>query len=333
MSTRTDFPALLRILPNLNEIKLSGMDWKSLSQRFVDSIASHSFRSIVLMHTHFTDSNAFYSFLSHSPGLRQISCFMTTIDSNDQLLFSANFDTSRRPHITELSLRKMRQIPEIVLSPTLSPLYLDRLHILGVLLEEDHFDLARRFIDLTMQSLEVLHVSQFEKPPADRSEYFPIQHLKDITIEIMDYHLGRMILSTDLSIFEWWIGHFESYPAMQCSSVHFLIHVSTYNAHAEADYSAWKELDIALSRTCVRSLVVDVVISQASGIDEPSNKVSVQLAIERDLPVLMGRKVARVQIDMYDEAKIIWLTKDRWNYVLSNANYTFIRIFLRLAFL
>ncbi len=166
MSTRMDFPALLRILSNLNQIKLSGMDWKSLSPKFIDSLATHSFRSITLMHTHFTDSNAFYSFLSRSPDLRQISCFMTTIDNNDRPPFSANFDASCRPHITGLSLRKMRQIPEMVLSPTLSPLNLDRLRVLDVLLEEDHhFDLARRFIDLTTHSLEVLRVSQFDTPP------------------------------------------------------------------------------------------------------------------------------------------------------------------------
>lgn len=166
MSTRMDFPALLHILSNLNQIKLSGMDWTSLSPKFIDSLATHSFRSITLMHTHFTDSNAFYSFLSRSPNLRQISCFMTTIDNNDRPPFSANFDASCRPHINGLSLRKMRQIPEMVLSPTLSPLNLDRLRVLDVLLEEDHhFDLARCFIDSTTHSLEVLRVSQFDTPP------------------------------------------------------------------------------------------------------------------------------------------------------------------------
>ncbi|PBK79971.1 hypothetical protein ARMGADRAFT_94877 [Armillaria gallica] len=305
MSTRMDFPALLRILSNLNQIKLSGMDWTSLSPKFIDSLATHSFRSITLMHTHFTDSNAFYSFLSRSPNLRQISCFMTTIDNNDRPPFSANFDASCRPHINGLSLRKMRQIPEMVLSPTLSPLNLDRLRVLDVLLEEDHhFDLARRFIDSTTHSLEVLRVSQFDTPPEDRSECFPIQHLKSITVEMMDYHLGRITLPTELSIFQWWIRHFESYPDVQCSCVNFLVHTSTYNVRAEADYTAWRDLDAVLSRCSVSSLVIDVSVSKASVVEEPSNPISVQLAIERNLPILMSRKVAHVQIsDTCDDSR------------------------------
>ncbi|KAK0216480.1 hypothetical protein EDD85DRAFT_438651 [Armillaria nabsnona] len=249
------------------------------------------------MNTHFTDSNAFYSFISHSPDLRQISCFMTTIDSNDRPPFSANFDASRRPHIAGLSLRKMRQIPEMVLSPTLSPLNLDRLHVLDVLLEEDHhFDLARRFIDLTTHSLEVLRVSQFDTPPEDRSECFPIQHLKSLTVEMMDYHLGRITLPTELNIFQWWIRHFESFSDMQFSCVHFLVHTSTYNVRAEADYTAWRDLDSVLSRRSVSSLVIDISVSKASVVEEPSNPISVELAIERNLPILMTRQVAHVRI-------------------------------------
>ncbi|KAK0184749.1 hypothetical protein F5146DRAFT_220446 [Armillaria mellea] len=191
----------------------------------------------------------------------------------------------------------MRQIPEMVLSPTLSPLNLDRLRVLDLLLEEDHhFDQARRFIDLTTHSLEVLRVSQFDIPPEDRSECFPIQHLNSITVEMMDYHFGRITLPTELSIFQWWIRHFESYLDMQCSCVHFVVITPTYNIRAEADYTAWRDRDAVLSQCSVSSLTIDVSASEGSVVEELLNPISVQLAIEQNLPILMSRKVAHVQI-------------------------------------
>ncbi|PBK61413.1 hypothetical protein ARMSODRAFT_665078 [Armillaria solidipes] len=294
-------PSLFHVLHNVNTITLFGMEWKSLHPAFVNSLTSRSFLSITLMHTHFPDSQAFCSFLSHSPNLRQFSCLMTTIDSSDRPPFSANFDASCRPHITDMSFRKMRQIPEMVLSPTLSPLNLDRLRVLDVFLHEDlQFDLARRFMDLTTQSLKVLRVSQFRRPPTDRSEYLPIQRLRSITIEMDDYHLrGRIILPIELSIFNWWIGHFESYPTMHCCCVHLLVRIFSYEVEASADYTAWKKLDIALSRTSIRSLVVDLFISKIVRIVSPETS-PIKLVIEENLPILMGRKIAHVQVGAYN---------------------------------
>ncbi|KAK0471028.1 hypothetical protein IW261DRAFT_1514151, partial [Armillaria novae-zelandiae] len=74
----------------------------------------------IVMHPHFTDSIAFYSFLYHSANLRQMSYFVTPTIKNDRPALSANFDASCRPHITGLSLRKIKRIAEMVLSPTLS---------------------------------------------------------------------------------------------------------------------------------------------------------------------------------------------------------------------
>ncbi|KAK0200632.1 hypothetical protein DFS33DRAFT_1363108 [Desarmillaria ectypa] len=291
----TDVPSLIDVLHNVNTITLCGMRWESLSQRFIDSLASRSFLSITLMHTHFTDSNAFYSFLSHSPDLRQISCLMTTIDNKEHLPFGAAFATTRRSHITGLCLHKLNHISEMILSPTLSPLKLDKLYVLDVILVGDQFDRARRLLELTTQSLKVLQVSQFEAPPIDRSEYLPIQQLRSITIEIKDYHLGNTILSTPLVIFNWWIGHFQNYPAMQCSHVHFLVQVSTYTVNASADYTAWKKLDIALSRTSIRSLVVDLFINKTARKAISEYYYPLKLAIEENLPILMSRKIALVQ--------------------------------------
>ncbi|KAK0437673.1 hypothetical protein EV421DRAFT_1006860 [Armillaria borealis] len=301
LATSWGLPSLFHVLHNVNTITLFGMEWKSLHPAFVNSLTSRSFLSITLMHTHFPDSQAFYSFLSHSPNLRQFSCLMTTIDSSDRPPFSANFDVSCRPHITDMSYRKMRQIPEMVLSPILSPLNLDRLRVLDVFLHEDlQFDLARRFMDLTTQSLEVLRVSQFRRPPTDRPEYLPIQRLRSITIEMDDYHLrGRIILPIELSIFNWWIGHFENYPTMHCCCVHLLVRIFSYEVEVSADYTAWKKLDIALSRTSICSLVVDLFICKAVRI-VPSEPPPIKLAIEGNLPILMGRKIARVQVGAYN---------------------------------
>ncbi|KAK0437674.1 hypothetical protein EV421DRAFT_1006743 [Armillaria borealis] len=180
-STLTDLPSLIDVLHNVNKIKLIGMRWKSLSRKFIDSLASRSFTSITLIRVHFTDSNAFYSFLSHSPNLREFSCLMTVIDSNDCPPFSASFDISHRPHITGLCLHKTNQIAEMILSPSLSPMSLDRLRVLDVLLEQDyHFNLAQRFTDLTTQSLEALHVSLLNRPP-------PVRVFAHSTLEVYHY--------------------------------------------------------------------------------------------------------------------------------------------------
>ncbi|KAK0216479.1 hypothetical protein EDD85DRAFT_438622 [Armillaria nabsnona] len=299
LSTSWGLPSLFHVLPNANTITLSGMWWRSLHPAFVDSLTSRSFLSITLMHTHFPDSQAFYSFLSHSPDLRRFSCLMTTIDSSDRPPFSANFDASCRPHITNMCFRKMTQIPEMVLSPALSPLNLNGLRVLDVFLEEDRdFDRARRFMNLTTESLEVLRVLQFRRPPTDQSEYLPIQRLRSITIEMDDYHLSSITLSTKLNIFQWWIGHFETFPDLQCSSVHFLVRVSSYEVAASADYTAWKKLDVALSRTSIRSLVVDLFIRKMVRIvpSEPP----IKLVMEENLPILMSRKIARVQVCAYN---------------------------------
>lgn len=134
----------------------------------------------------------------------------------------------------------------------------------------------------------------------------------------MDYHLGRITLPTELSIFQWWIRHFESYPDVQCSCVNFLVHTSTYNVRAEADYTAWRDLDAVLSQCSVSSLVIDVSVSKASVVEEPSNPISVQLAIERNLPILMSRKVGHVQIsDTCDGMRAVYycwlaLTDSSW---------------------
>ncbi|PBK79969.1 hypothetical protein ARMGADRAFT_95013 [Armillaria gallica] len=184
-STLTDLPSLIDALHNVNKIKLIGMRWKSLSRKFIDSLASRSFISVTLIRVHFTDSNAFYSFLSHSPNLREISCLVTVIDSNDRPPFSASFDSSYRPHIIGLCLHKTNQIAEMILSPSFSPMSLDRLRVLDVLLEQDHhFNLARCLMELTTQSLEALHVSLFSRPSPDRSEYLPIQRS---TFEVYRY--------------------------------------------------------------------------------------------------------------------------------------------------
>ncbi|SJL14777.1 uncharacterized protein ARMOST_18245 [Armillaria ostoyae] len=319
LATSWGLPSLFHVLHNVNTITLSGMEWKFLHPAFVNSLTSRSFLSITLMHTHFPDSQAFYSFLSYSPNLRRFSCLMTTIDSSDRPPFSANFNASCRPHITDMSFRKMRQIPEMVLSPTLSPLNLDRLRVLDVFVHEDlQFDPARRFMDLTTQSLEVLRVSQFRSPPTrikyslsqgspcgndistGRSEYLPIQRLRSITIEMDDYHRrGPIILPIELSIFNWWIGHFESYPTMHCCCVHLLVRIFSYEVEASADYTAWKKLDIALSRTSIRSLVVDLFISKAVRI-VPSEPPPIKLVVEGNLPILIGRKIARVQVGAYN---------------------------------
>ncbi len=154
-STLTDLPSLIDILHNVNKIKLIGKRWKSFSRKFIDSLASRSFISITVIRVHFTNSNAFYSFLSHSHNLREFSCLMTVIDSPP---FSASFDISYRPHITELCLHKTNQIAEMILSPSLSPMSLDRLRVLDVLLEQDHdFDLARRFMNLTVTQPSTSH--------------------------------------------------------------------------------------------------------------------------------------------------------------------------------
>ncbi len=321
IATSWGLPSLLHVLPNANTITLSGMWWRSLHPAFVDSLTLRSFLSITLMHTHFPDSQAFYSFLSHSPNLRQFSCLMTTIDDTDRPPFSANFDASCRPHITDMCFRKMTQIPEMVLSPALSPLNLNRLRVLDVFLEEDReFDRARRFMDLTTRSLEVLRVLQFRGPPTgikyslfpgspcgndmstEQSEYLPIQRLRSITIEMDEYHFrGGIIFPIELSIFNWWIGHFETFPDLQCSSVHFLVRVTSYEVEASADYTAWKKLDIALSRTSIRSLVVDLFIRKVASIvpSEPP----IKLVIEENLPILMSRKIARVQVGVYNNGK------------------------------
>ncbi|KAG7443716.1 uncharacterized protein BT62DRAFT_1008774 [Guyanagaster necrorhizus] len=240
MSTRTDFPVLLRTLANLNEIKLSGMNWKSLFQKFIDALLTRCFQSITLMHTHFTDSNAFYSLLSHSPSLGQISCCITTIDNISH----------RSPDC---------------LCPARSG---------------HRFDLARRFMDLITHSLQVLHVSPFNMPPENWS-FLPIQHLKSITIEMLHYHLGFIILTTELSIFDWWIRHFESYPALQCSLVHFLVHVST-------------------SSTSIRSLLVELLVSNAIE-NVTLGHAQIKLVTEENLPNLMSRKIARVQVGSYND--------------------------------
>ncbi|KAK0454235.1 uncharacterized protein EV420DRAFT_1645129 [Desarmillaria tabescens] len=132
ISTLTGLPSLVDALHNVNTIMLCGMNWKSISQRFIDSLALRSFISITLMHTHFPDSNTFYSFLSHSSNLCQFSCFMTTVDSSDR----PPFHTSHRPHIIELSLQKMSQIPAMLLSHALSPVNLQSLRILDVFLDD-----------------------------------------------------------------------------------------------------------------------------------------------------------------------------------------------------
>ncbi|KAK0454232.1 uncharacterized protein EV420DRAFT_1765798 [Desarmillaria tabescens] len=289
ISTLTEFPFLIGVLPNVNKIKLCGMDWKSLSQRFIDSLASRSFVSITLMHTHFPDSNAFYSFLSHLPNLRQFSCFKTTIDDNDRPPFSANFDASHRPRITELSLRKMNQIPAMILSPALSPVNLQSLRILDVFLDEiGQFDQARRFMGLTAQSLEVLRVSQLITPPPDQSQHLPIECLKSIIIEIKDCRLD---------VFNWWIEHFERYPAMQCSCVHLFVCVTTNQVKKLADYTGWKRLDIALSRTSIRSLVVTLLVTSAK--TRASKHSPMKSVIRENLPILMSHQIARVQVGLY----------------------------------
>ncbi|PBK61414.1 hypothetical protein ARMSODRAFT_665003 [Armillaria solidipes] len=297
-STLTDLPSIIDVLHNVNKIKLIGMRWISLSRNFIDSLASRSFISITLVCVHFTDSNAFYSFLSHSPNLREFSRLMTVIDNNNCPPFSASFDISHRPHITGLCLHKTNQIAEIILSPSLSPMILDRLHVLDVLLEQDHhFDLAGPFIDLATQSLEALHISQFNRPPPDRLEYLPIQRLRSITIEMMDDHPSR--LPIQLGIFDWWIGHFETFSDLQCSSVHFLVRVPSYEVEASADYTAWKKLDISLSRSSVRSLVVDPFISKIIR-NVPSETSPIKVVIEENLPILIGCKIAHVQVGTYN---------------------------------
>ncbi|SJL14778.1 uncharacterized protein ARMOST_18246 [Armillaria ostoyae] len=154
----------------------------------------------------------------------------------------------------------------------------DRLHVLDVLLEQDHhFDLAGPFIDLATQSLEALHISQFNRPPPDRSEYLPIQRLRSITIEMMDDHPSR--LPIQLGIFDWWIGHFETFPDPQCSSVHFLVRVPSYEVEASADYTAWKN-------KMIRKV--------------PSETSPIKVVIEENLPILMGRKIAHVQVGAYN---------------------------------
>ncbi|PBK79968.1 hypothetical protein ARMGADRAFT_94909 [Armillaria gallica] len=192
IATSSGLPSLFHVLHNANTITLSGMSWRSLHPAFVDSLTSRSFLSITLMHTHFPDSQAFYSFLSHSPNLRQFSCLMTTIDSIERPPFRANFDASCRPHITDMTFRKMTQIPEMVLSPTLSPLNLNRLRVLDVFLEEDReFDRARRFMDLTTESLEVLRVLQFRRPPTVRvftHSTFEVYHYRDGRISPPRWH-------------------------------------------------------------------------------------------------------------------------------------------------
>lgn len=112
----------------------------------------------------------------------------------------------------------------------------------------------------------------------------------------MDYHLGPITLPTELSIFQWWIRHFESYPGMECACVHFVVSTPTYNIRAEADYTAWRDLDAVLSQCSVGSLTIDVSASEAWVGEELLNPLSVQLAIEKNLPILMSRKVAHVRI-------------------------------------
>ncbi|KAK0454224.1 uncharacterized protein EV420DRAFT_605893 [Desarmillaria tabescens] len=280
ISTLTELPSLIDVLHNVNTIKLCGMDWKSISQRFIDSLASRPFVSITLMHTHFPDSNAFYSFLSHSPNLSQFSCFKTTIDSNDRPPFGAGFDASHRPRITELSLRKMSQIPAILSTPALSPVNLGRLRVLDVFLEEaGQFDQARRLMNLTAHSLEVLRVSQLLTRPADRSQYLPIERLKSIVIETNDSRLRQ-------DVFDWWIEHFERSPTMQCS----------------LDYTGWKRLDIALSRTSLRSLAVTVFMISAKTLF--SKHSHIKSVIEENLPILISRGIARVHVDLYKKPAV-----------------------------
>ncbi|KAK0454228.1 uncharacterized protein EV420DRAFT_606008 [Desarmillaria tabescens] len=291
ISTLTELPSLIDALHNLNTIKLCGMDWKSVSQRFIDSLASSSFMSITLMHTHFPDSNAFYSFLSHSPNLRQLSCFKTTIDSSDRPPFRANFDVSHRPRITELSLREMNQITAMLSTPALSPVNLSGLRVLDVFLEEvGQFDQAHRLMNLTAHSLEVLRVSQLLTRPADRSQYFPIDRLKSIMIETCD---------SCLVVFNWWIEHFEKYPAMQCSSMHLFVCVLTNPVRTLADYAGWKRLDIALSRTSIRSLQVVVTLVATSNTILASEHSAMKSAVEENLPILMSRGIVRVHVDFY----------------------------------
>ncbi len=138
---------------------------------------------------------------------------MTVIDSNNRPPFSASFDISYRPHITGLCLHKTNQIAEMILSPSLSPMSLDRFRVFDVLPEEDHhFDLARSLIELTTQSLEALHVSLFSRPPpgithprspesfpandipTGRSEYLPIQPQSKVwRLGLIAMGMGRSI--------------------------------------------------------------------------------------------------------------------------------------------
>ncbi len=111
----------------------------------------------------------------------------------------------------------------------------------------------------------------------------------------MDYHLSR--LPIQLGIFDWWIGHFETFPDPQCSSVHFLVRVPSYEV--EADYTAWKKLDIALSRTSIRSLAVDFFISKIVR-NVPPETSPIKVVIEENLPILIGRKIAHVQVGAHD---------------------------------
>ncbi|KAK0454223.1 uncharacterized protein EV420DRAFT_605840 [Desarmillaria tabescens] len=283
MPTLTALPSLVDALHNVNTIKLCGMDWKSLSQRFVDSLASRSFASVTLILTRFPDSKALYSFLSHSPNLRQFSCFGTTIDNGDNSPFSASFDASHRPRITELRLRKMNQIPDMLLSPALSSVNLQSLRILEVVIDGiGEFDQARRLMNLTVHSLEVLRVSYLMKRPADPSDYLPIERLQKLQSIIIDIRLYG------LGIFQWWIEHFERYPTMQCSCVHLFV-VDTL-----ADGADWKRLDTALSRTSIRSLVVTVFMTSAS------TQSMIKSAIEKNLPILMSCQIARVQPAMHN---------------------------------
>ncbi|KAK0454225.1 uncharacterized protein EV420DRAFT_605909 [Desarmillaria tabescens] len=290
ISTLTELPSLIDVLHNVNTIRLCDVDWKSLSQRFIDSLASRSFVSITLMYTHFPDSNAFYSFLSHSPNLRQFSCFKTTIDSNDRPPFGA----SHRPCITELSLRKMYQIPAMLLSPALSPMNLQSLRVLDVFLDEvGQFEQAHRLMNLTAHSLEVLRVSQLLTRPEDRLQYLPIERLKSIMIETYDFHLA---------VFDWWIEHFEKHPAMQCSCMHLFVCVLTNQVRTLANYAGWKRLDIALSRTSIRSLVV--ILFATSDIILFKKQNAMKSAVEDNLPILMSRRIARVHVDLYKKPAV-----------------------------